>query len=317
MGLCNSLGPGFERYKRLRTARIVLGADGELFRSRTFQRLSNEVHCGKLLVLKTLLRKWKTSGHKVLFFSNSTVLLDIVESFILKLNLRSLRLDGDTNASDRQSICREFNTDKHVFIMLISTKAGGVGLNLTGAQKVVIFDPSWNPSDDLQAQDRAYRIGQTQRVEVYRLISKGTIEEAALIGQIDKQQLASMVLDEKNFQKRLFHAGEVQGMKMKLSYFMEGVAQKARQNKSRQSGDQFHMSHNAAPGPVQSPVKFDILDENMEVFETCGIEDAVDWKSLVTHDEESKRAELAAIASEEQSAMLDRYRADTYSQSST
>lgn len=288
----------------------MLGKDGEIFRSRSFHRLSNENHCGKLLVLKTLLRKWKRAKHKVLFFSNSTVLLDIVESFILKLNLRSLRLDGDTPQQERQALCKEFNEDKHVFLMLVSTKAGGVGLNLTGAQKVVIFDPSWNPSDDLQAQDRAYRIGQTQRVEVYRLVSKGTIEEAALIGQVDKQQLASMVLDDSNFQKRLFNADEVRGMKMKLSYFTQGLAAKLKQEK-RGAGRKFRVvgGSSSEEGKMANQAgKFDILDENMRIFETCGIEDTLDWNDIVTHDEESKAAELAAIQSAEDSEqMIARY----------
>lgn len=93
---------------------------------------------------------------------------------------------------DRQTTVDNFNSDPAQFVFLISTKAGGVGLNITSANKVVIFDPNWNPSYDLQAQDRAYRIGQHRDVEVYRLVSAGTIEEIVYARQIYKQQQANI-----------------------------------------------------------------------------------------------------------------------------
>jgi hypothetical protein len=93
---------------------------------------------------------------------------------------------------DRQTTVDAFNSDPNQFVFLISTKAGGVGLNITSANKVVIFDPNWNPSYDLQAQDRAYRIGQQRDVEVYRLVSAGTLEEIVYARQIYKQQQANI-----------------------------------------------------------------------------------------------------------------------------
>ena len=94
---------------------------------------------------------------KVLLFSYSTALLDILEPFAQSLAYNYLRLDGKTRTESRQDLVEQFNTDPDVFLFLISTKAGGVGLNITGANVVIVFDPSWNPSNDLQAQDRAYR----------------------------------------------------------------------------------------------------------------------------------------------------------------
>ena len=94
---------------------------------------------------------------KVLLFSTSTVLLDILEPFAQSLAYNYLRLDGKTRTEARQDLVERFNSDPDVFLFLISTKAGGVGLNITGANVVIVFDPSWNPSNDLQAQDRAYR----------------------------------------------------------------------------------------------------------------------------------------------------------------
>lgn len=93
---------------------------------------------------------------------------------------------------DRQTTVDDFNSDPNQFVFLISTKAGGVGLNITSANKVVIFDPNWNPSYDLQAQDRAYRIGQQRDVEVFRLVSAGTVEEIVYARQIYKQQQANI-----------------------------------------------------------------------------------------------------------------------------
>lgn len=94
----------------------------------------------------------------------------------MSIGMDFLRLDGSTPAKDRLDLCDKFNRDPTMPIMLISTLAGGVGINLQSANIVVIFDPHWNPSHDLQAQDRAYRIGQQRDVKVYRLISAGSIE---------------------------------------------------------------------------------------------------------------------------------------------
>ena len=125
---------------------------------------------------------------KVLLFSYSTALLDILEPFVQSLAHNYLRLDGKTRPEARQDLVDQFNSDPDVFLFLISTKAGGVGLNITGANVVIVFDPNWNPSHDLQAQDRAYRIGQTRDVRVYRLITAGSIEENIYLRQIYKQQ---------------------------------------------------------------------------------------------------------------------------------
>ena len=104
-------------------------------------------------------------------------------------------------------MCDAFNTDRTLKVFLISTKAGGMGLNLTGAQVVVIFDPSWNPAHDLQAQDRAYRIGQSQNVEVYRLVSQGCIEEMKYMRSFHKNQLNQASL-EGHQDKRYFEGVE-------------------------------------------------------------------------------------------------------------
>eukprot|EP00127_Corallochytrium_limacisporum_P001704 Clim_evm41s77 gene=Clim_evmTU41s77 len=168
------------------------------------------LYCGKLRWVERLLRTWReetlreTSGfdgpvtsnqnkaHKVLVFSQFTSMLDILERFCVKRHYPFLRLDGSTRPIHRQELVTKFNKDPEQFVFLISLRAGAVGLNLTGANKVIIFEPCWNPTYDVQAQDRAFRIGQRRPVEVYRLISTHTVEEAVYDRQIWKSVMADM-----------------------------------------------------------------------------------------------------------------------------
>lgn len=148
--------------------------------------------CGKWQVLTRLLKTWHANGDKVLLFSHSLRLLNWLEWWIELAGYKQLRLDGSTPQGQRQGKVNEFNRDPSLFIFLISTMAGGTGLNLTGANKVVIFDPNWNPAHDMQAMDRAYRIGQARDVHVYRLVGAGTLEEIIYGRQIYKVQAANI-----------------------------------------------------------------------------------------------------------------------------
>lgn len=154
--------------------------------------LVNPEFCGKWKVLKKLLKFWHSNGDKVLVFSHSVRLLKILAHLFTNTSYSVSYLDGSLKYEERQDVVDTFNSDPTQFVFLISTKAGGVGLNITSANKVVIIDPHWNPSYDLQAQDRAYRIGQTRDVEVFRLISLGTVEEIVYARQIYKQQQANI-----------------------------------------------------------------------------------------------------------------------------
>ncbi|XP_046356993.2 DNA excision repair protein ERCC-6-like 2 isoform X1 [Haliotis rufescens] len=192
----------------------------EQTREASFRTLSDPKYCGKMKVLQGLLSVFYKTHSKVLVFSYSTRLLDILEQYIISDGHEYRRIDGTVNNRRRMDIVREFNKDPSIFVCLISTKAGGLGLNLTGANKVVIFDPNWNPSHDLQAQDRAYRIGQRKDVNVYRLISVGTIEENIYLRQIYKQQLGNVAVASENatrffhgIQGDRFHKGELFGVK--------------------------------------------------------------------------------------------------------
>ncbi|KAI1112193.1 P-loop containing nucleoside triphosphate hydrolase protein [Nemania sp. NC0429] len=187
--------------------------------------LANPEYCGKWKVLKKLLDFWHKNGDKVLVFSHSVRLLSILQQLFNKTLYNISYLDGSLSYEDRQAAVDDFNSDPNQFIFLISTKAGGVGLNITSANKVVIMDPHWNPSYDLQAQDRAYRIGQVRDVDVYRLISVGTIEEITYARQIYKQQQANIGYNASN-ERRYFkgvqnqnqNKGELFGIQNLLTY---------------------------------------------------------------------------------------------------
>ena len=143
---------------------------------RNFLNLSNPSYSGKMEVLDSLLPVLEAEEAKVLLFSHSTRLLDILETYAQSKGHCYCRLDGSTKVDTRQKLVDDFNQDPSLFLFLISTRAGGLGLNITGANTVIIFDPNWNPAHDQQAQDRAYRMGQHRDVRVFRLVSAGCIE---------------------------------------------------------------------------------------------------------------------------------------------
>lgn len=159
---------------------------------RAMTTLANPGYCGKWKVLHKLLKFWHENGDKVLVFSHSVRLLRILKTLFMNTSYHVNHLDGQMSYADRQKAVDDFNSSPSEFVFLISTRAGGTGLNITSANKVVIFDPHWNPAHDLQAQDRAYRIGQERDVDVFRLVSSGTIEEIVYARQIYKQQQANI-----------------------------------------------------------------------------------------------------------------------------
>ncbi|KAK9115698.1 hypothetical protein Sjap_014645 [Stephania japonica] len=131
----------------------------------------------KCNALAELLPSLKKSGHRVLIFSQWTSMLDILEWALDVIGVTYRRLDGSTQVTDRQTIVDTFNNDTSIFACLLSTRAGGQGLNLTGADTVIIHDMDFNPQIDRQAEDRCHRIGQTKPVTIYRLVTKGTVDE--------------------------------------------------------------------------------------------------------------------------------------------
>ncbi|ORE20364.1 hypothetical protein BCV71DRAFT_254269 [Rhizopus microsporus] len=133
---------------------------------------------GKMVLLDKLLTRLKSDGHRVLIFSQMVMMLDILSDYMSLRGHPFQRLDGSTKPEERNKAIEHFNApDSPDFVFLLSTRAGGMGINLVTADTVIIFDSDWNPQNDLQAMSRAHRIGQTKSVNVYRFVSKGTMEE--------------------------------------------------------------------------------------------------------------------------------------------
>ena len=136
---------------------------------------------GKFELLDRVLPKFQVTGHRVLIFFQMTQIMNIMEDFLRLRGIQYLRLDGSTKADDRSELLKEFNAPgSPYFCFLLSTRAGGLGLNLQTADTVIIYDSDWNPHQDLQAQDRAHRIGQKNEVRILRLISSNSVEEKIL-----------------------------------------------------------------------------------------------------------------------------------------
>lgn len=148
---------------------------------------------GKLLLLKEVVEDSLTSGHRILLFSQFTSMLAIIRRWLQEDGIDFLYLDGSTPADERMKLVRNFNGGQGK-IFLLSLKSGGTGLNLTGADTVIHYDPWWNPAVEDQATDRAYRIGQTKTVHVMKLVTHGTIEEKILNLKDRKKQLVDAVI---------------------------------------------------------------------------------------------------------------------------
>ncbi|XP_007471654.1 PREDICTED: lymphoid-specific helicase isoform X5 [Lipotes vexillifer] len=154
---------------------------------------------GKFLILDRMLPELKTRGHKVLLFSQMTRMLDILIDYCHFRNFNFSRLDGSMSYSEREKNMHSFNTDPDVFIFLVSTRAGGLGINLTAADTVIIYDSDWNPQSDLQAQDRCHRIGQTKPVVVYRLVTANTIDQKIVERAAAKRKLEKLIIHKNHF----------------------------------------------------------------------------------------------------------------------
>lgn len=139
--------------------------------------------------LDDVLPKLKQEGHRVLIFSQFTMMLDILERYLDIRDYGYLRLDGNTTVTDRQDMIDQYMGDPELFVFLLSTKAGGMGINLTAADTVIIHDIDFNPYNDKQAEDRCHRMGQKRPVTIYRLITEGTIEEGMQVVARNKLEL--------------------------------------------------------------------------------------------------------------------------------
>ncbi|KAK0548736.1 swr1 complex component [Tilletia horrida] len=155
--------------------------------------------CGKLQQLDLLMRRLKQGGHRILIFTQMTKMLDILESFLNYHGYRYLRLDGATKVDQRQLLTERFNRDARIDAFILSTRSGGLGINLVGADTVLFYDLDWNAAIEAQCMDRAHRIGQTRDVHIYRFVSEHTVEENMLRKANQKRQLNTVVIQEGEF----------------------------------------------------------------------------------------------------------------------
>lgn len=282
----------------------------------------NPERSGKMKVVAQVLKVWNEQGHRVLLFSQTQQMLDILENFLIAGGYSYRRMDGLTPVKQRMALIDEFNNSEDVFIFILTTRVGGLGTNLTGANRVIIFDPDWNPSTDMQARERAWRIGQRKDVTVYRLITRGTIEEKVYHRQIYKHFLTNKILKNPR-QRRFFKARDMKdlftlnedenGLSTETSSIfgqLEEVdvvgAHKNKQDKpdsekaskSDPNGSTTDLGHNseangeetAGPGDVDQDTSF-----LQSLFDAHGIHSAVNHDAILNaHDEDKTKLEEEA-----------------------
>ena len=164
----------------------------------------------KLTKLRSLLPSLVSDGHRILLFSQWTSCLDILECLLNSISMKFFRLDGQTTIAERQDMIDEFNSDLTIPVFLLSTRAGGMGINLTAADTCIIHDLDFNPTVDLQAEDRCHRIGQKRPVNVYKLVVEGSVDD-----QIYEMQERKKVRVEGVFVVWFARGGPSQGAKQR------------------------------------------------------------------------------------------------------
>uniref|UniRef100_A0A7S4ACA6 Chromatin-remodeling complex ATPase chain n=1 Tax=Pseudo-nitzschia australis TaxID=44445 RepID=A0A7S4ACA6_9STRA len=154
-------------------------------------------NCGKMVLLDKLLKRLQEQGSRVLLFTQMTRILDIMEDYLVMRRFQYCRIDGNTTYEVRENYIDAYNApNSEKFLFLLSTRAGGLGINLQTADVVILYDSDWNPQADLQAQDRAHRIGQKKKVQVFRLVTEHTIEEKVVERAQQKLKLDAMVVQQ-------------------------------------------------------------------------------------------------------------------------
>lgn len=188
--------------------------DREMLTRKKHYNYGNPAKSGKMQVLKNLLQLWQSQGHRTLLFCQTRQMLDILEKFVANLTRADdtfftyVRMDGSTPIAKRQALVDTFNTNEAYDVFLLTTKVGGLGVNLTGADRVIIYDPDWNPSTDMQARERAWRLGQKKDITIYRFMTAGSIEEKIYHRQIFKTFLTNKILKDPK-QRRFFKMNDL------------------------------------------------------------------------------------------------------------
>jgi DNA excision repair protein ERCC-6 len=240
----------------------------ELYQKKPGYHYGAEEKSGKMKVVKALLELWKRQGHRTLLFSQTRQMLDILERFVRDIGgLQYRRMDGGTNIGIRQSIVDEFNTDQSIDVFLLTTRVGGLGINLTGADRVIIFDPDWNPSTDVQARERAWRLGQKREVTIYRLMTSGTIEEKIYHRQIFKQFLTNKILKDPK-QRRFFKMNDLHDL-----FSLAGSETEGTETGDMFAGTEMSFKNNGTNSPRKRRRGEDDPEELKRVTGVSGVEE--------------------------------------------
>ena len=233
---------------------------------------------GKMVLLDKLLPKLKSQGHRVLIFSQFRIMLDIIEDYLIMKKMSYDRVDGTVTGKKRQSAIDKYSdTNSDVFCMLLSTRAGGVGINLTAADTVIIFDSDWNPQNDLQAQARAHRIGQTKSVKVYRLLTK------------------------KSYEMHMFHTASV---KLGLAYAIAGGKNPNEIDTDSQKNKNFSSLSKKELENLLKHGAYDIFNESKDGtgedesrnFCDADIDSILERSSVVIHDSKGSTAQTSSFS---------------------
>ena len=246
---------------------------------------------GKMQVVKALLELWKEQGHKTLLFAQNRIMLDILEKFVRSLGgFKYRRMDGNTPIQTRQGLVDEFNGNPDIHLFFLTTKVGGLGVNLTGADRVIIFDPDWNPSTDLQARERAWRLGQKREVMIYRLMTAGTIEEKIYHRQLFKQFLTNKILRDPK-QRQTFQMKDLHDL-----FTLGGANEPATETSKLFNGTEVRFDESKAPiEPANQPkpaeaVSISTTNGNDNVGSLTGVASVEHFNN---EEEESRKAASA------------------------
>ncbi|KAE8234652.1 hypothetical protein CF326_g304 [Tilletia indica] len=239
------------------------------------------VDSSKLARLDELLRELKQGGHRCLVYFQMTRMIDLMEEYLIYRQYKYLRLDGASKISDRRDMVTDWQTNPELFVFLLSTRAGGLGINLTAADTVIFYDHDWNPSNDSQAMDRAHRLGQTKQVTVYRLITKGTIDERIVKLARNKKEVQDIVVGNKAYtESGMAKPQEIVSLLLDDDELAESILRKKQAEEAQtaeQKADMMRALHakrkllrekgvkEASPAPVQDSLAW-TLDEDEDDF---------------------------------------------------
>lgn len=239
---------------------------------------------GKLSVLASLLKQIYTATprDKVVLVANYTKTLDLLADFCSNQGYNCCRMDGQTPTSTRMNIVRQFNMPgSNHFIFLLSSKAGGVGLNLVGASRLILYDIDWNPANDLQAMARIWRDGQKKKVHLYRLLTTGTIEEKIYQRQINKQSLSGCVIDARDKGKVKFSLEELRdlfSLNEQTNCDTHELLKCPCKNSQGEANDE---SRNKLPAPVrQCQLGTPQTEVEGQIKKNLTMDELLDWKHI-------------------------------------